>query len=476
MSIEESSAVYQPVTGQKVWWSIIEFGSSISSGVLDTYLVAFYLFTVLGEYTGPGAVERAAFIGAVVFFGKIIQGLANLPIAQISDRISTRWGRRRVFVLLGCIPWGISVFMLFFVPITMKSQFETSLILSIGWLAVWYIIYNIMNAAVINPYLAMLPEIAKTSIERTQYQQWRTFFTFFAIVIAAITWPLIGETLGAPLVGSLMIITALTMFLGSREDRNVKPATISFRESASTVLKNKAFRAYIATPMGWMAASSMALALLPIIVEGFFGINLDSEEVVPWIGLEPSIVMAIVSGIFVLTAVLAIPFVGFIQKRIGKKKSYLLYMVLFALFIGSLSLFGLIPGIPDRNLDPDGFFMFSFFQVIILILLTGIPAGGFSVMMYSVFSDVIDNDQFGSKERRESMYFAVQGVLDWGAASVGSLLLGISLAVFGSSDFGGVKDAGILGTGSLGIRVVLILAALIMLLAAYIFRKYPLED
>ena len=96
--------------------------------------------------------------------------------------------------------------------------------------------------------------------------------------------------------------------------------------------------------------------------------------------------------------------------------------------------------------------------------------------MYSVFSDVIDKDQFGSKERRESMYFAVQGVLDWRAASVGSLLLGISLAIFGSSDFGGAKDAGILGTGSLGIRVVLIMAALIMLLAAYIFRKYPLED
>ena len=73
MTIEEPTAVYQPVTGQKVWWSFIEFGSSISSGVLDTYLVAFYLFTILGEYTGSGAVERAAFIGAIVFFGKIIQ-------------------------------------------------------------------------------------------------------------------------------------------------------------------------------------------------------------------------------------------------------------------------------------------------------------------------------------------------------------------------------------------------------------------
>jgi GPH family glycoside/pentoside/hexuronide:cation symporter len=280
MSTEKTSIVYQPIWGQKQWWSLIEFGSSISSGVLDTYLIAFYMFNVLGNYLGPGAVIRAGLIGAVVFLGKIVQGFANLPVAQISDKFSTRWGRRRVFVLFGCVPWGISVFMLFFVPSTLIDTFETSLLLSIGWLAIWFVFYNIMNAAVINPYLAMLPEIAKTSLERTQYQQWRTLFTFLAIVITAITWPLIGETLGAPLVAGLMILTALIRFFGSKEDISVQPATISFKESATTVLKNQAFRRYIVTIMGWMAASGMALAMLPIFVEGLFGISLDSEEIV----------------------------------------------------------------------------------------------------------------------------------------------------------------------------------------------------
>ncbi|MFX0152644.1 MAG: MFS transporter, partial [Candidatus Hodarchaeota archaeon] len=127
MSDEKTRIVYRPIRGQKQWWSMIEFDSSISSGVLDTYLVAFYMFTVLGNYIGPGAVVRAGLIGAVIFLGKIIQGLANLPVAQISDRISTHWGRRRIFVLFGCVPWGISVFMLFVVPSTLIDIFETSL-------------------------------------------------------------------------------------------------------------------------------------------------------------------------------------------------------------------------------------------------------------------------------------------------------------------------------------------------------------
>ena len=105
------TSAYTPVRGQKLWWSMIELGSSISSAVLDTFVIGFYFFDVLGSYTGPGAVSRMFYLGLIVSLGKIIQGVANLPIAKVSDNISTRWGRRRVFVLFGCIPWGFSVFM-----------------------------------------------------------------------------------------------------------------------------------------------------------------------------------------------------------------------------------------------------------------------------------------------------------------------------------------------------------------------------
>ncbi len=474
MTVEVTRPDYTPVKGQHVWWSVIELGSSLSSGILDTFLVAFYFFDVLGEYTGPGAVERMFFIGAVVFFGKIIQGLANLPVAQISDRIRTRWGRRRVFVLFGCVPWGFCVFMLFSIPSMFPQLFSESLVFSIAWLTIWYIFYNIMNAAVINPYLAMLPEIAKGSKERTRYQQYRTLFTFLGMALAAIAWPILGEELGAPLIACLMIITALTMFLGSKEDERVEPTTISFKESASTVLKNPAFRSYIVTIMGWMAASGMLLAQLPIVVEGIFGLDMDSTEPISWIGLEASLIMAIVSGIFVITAIVSIPFIGKIQNKIGKKKSYQLFMVLFAVFASSIALLGFLPGTPSNGTDE--YYRFLFLQLVISILLAGMPAGGIVVLTYSVFADVIDNDHYGDKERRESMYFAVQGVLDWGAVSAGSLIMGIILAIFGSSDFGGVEDAGILGTGSLGIRVVALFAAAIMFLATWLFRKYPIED
>lgn len=464
---------YTPIKGQKLWWSSIEFGSSLSSGVIDTYIIAFYLFDVLGFYTGEEAIIRSAFIGTIMFVGKIVQGLANLPVAQISDKIQTRLGRRRIFVLIGFLPWGLSLYMLFGFPATNTSIFAidsfSAFTLGLMWLAIWYLVYNITNAVVINPYLAMLPEIAQTSLERTSYQQYRGIFTFMGMVLGAIVWPIVGPITGAPLVASVMIISALIMVIGSKEDPNISPVRVSFSKSVKTVLENNAFKSYIVTIMGWMAASGMLLASLPIVVEGMFGINLNESNVVSWIGLDSGLVMSIVSGSFVITALITIFFVSMIQRKLGKKKAFQLALFTFAIFTSTIIFVGLIPG---STFGTDSYYQLMFLQLMISILITGIPAGAIIVLLYSVFSDVIDNDPLG--ERRESMYFAVQGVLDWGAASLGTLLMGVILAIFGSSDYNSL-DKGILETGSLGIRVVVLAAAIIMLTSTWLFRNYPLE-
>ncbi|MFX0090807.1 MAG: MFS transporter [Candidatus Hodarchaeota archaeon] len=466
---------YSPFKGQKVWWSSLELGNTISTTVLDTFLVAFYIFQVLNAYTGEGAIIRSALVGAVIFIGKIIQGLANIPIAQISDKIQTRWGRRRIFMLLGCIPWALSVFMLFGGPFLFSNIFlvntTDAFFLGLIWLTFWFFLYNIFNAVVINPYLAMIPEIAKTSTERTNYLQIRGLFLVFGVIIGAILWPILEPETGALLVTLIMVITALTTFLGSREDPLVKPTTLSLKESINAIFQNKAFRKYIVTLMGWRAASDMLLALLPIIAVGMFNLDVNSQEIIPWLGIDSGIFIAILSGIFIVTSILMIPFVGRLQEKIGKEKAFLLYMFTLTLFIASFSLLGLFPGTPPNGTEE--YFQFLLFQFFISTLFIGFPVGGMLVLVYSVFSDVIDNDPLKDAEKRESMYFAVQGLLGGSAASIGSLTMGITLAIFGSSDFGGVKDAGLLGTGSLGIRVVAVIAALIMLLASWFFRKYP---
>ena len=102
------------------------------------------------------------------------------------------------------------------------------LVIAFGSCAHSYDTLNIMNAVVINPYLAMLPEIAKGSLERTRYQQFRTLFTFLGMVLAAILWPILGEELGAPIIAFLMILTALTMVLGSKEDENVEVSLFAY--------------------------------------------------------------------------------------------------------------------------------------------------------------------------------------------------------------------------------------------------------
>ena len=58
----------------------------------------------------------AAVWAAMVLASKIIDGLIDLPLASVTDRLKTRWGRRRPAILMGFVPMLIA-YLLFLVPL-----------------------------------------------------------------------------------------------------------------------------------------------------------------------------------------------------------------------------------------------------------------------------------------------------------------------------------------------------------------------
>ena len=47
---------------------------------------------------------------------KVIGGLSDLVVGQMTDNFLTRWGRYRPWLLLLAVPYGVSVFMVFSTP------------------------------------------------------------------------------------------------------------------------------------------------------------------------------------------------------------------------------------------------------------------------------------------------------------------------------------------------------------------------
>ncbi|MFX1284258.1 MAG: MFS transporter [Promethearchaeota archaeon] len=473
------TSAYKPARFQAFSWSIARFGDSIMGNVLSIFVILFYLQEVL---TRPSNFD-ALFVTIITFSAKLSEGLMNVPVARISDNIRTRWGRRRPFLLLAPL-WSLFFILVFWCPFK-----EDQILLVLVWLLITYGGFRWSNAAVINPHLALLPEIAPEKHQRTNYQAYKSFFQLIGTILGVLIFPILRSFIASnflindrttagiaaiPL-GIVAFLGMMVTFFGVRENENASLTYFGTIESFKATFKNATFfPSYLATAATVMLAEAMLLAAIPMI-----GVNI--------IGLNPDdIMVSLLSGLFVITAIAVIPFIVYFSKRMGKARLYYYCFLFFGILSWLTVLIGQIPFItpintveflPELVVSPD-WQSFVIIQTLLTVILVGIPVGGVIVLQYSVFADVIDVDEELTGQRRESMYFASQGVVDWFFAACGDLMLGILLFLFGREYYSPSfeTEAGILGTGPLGLLLVGPVAGTTLILGALLFRRYPLME
>lgn len=479
-----NASSYKPARFQALSWSIARFGDSIMGNVLSIFVILFYLEEVL---TQPSDFD-ALLVTIITFSAKLSEGLMNVPVARISDNIRTRWGRRRPFLLLAPI-WSLFFILVFWCPFT-----EDQITMILIWLLITYGGFRWSNAAIINPHLALLPEIAPEKHQRTDYQAYKTVFqltgTIIGVLIFLILRGFIGSTftiddrttavIAAFPLGIIAFLGMMVTFLGVRENENASLTHFGMIESFKATFKNRTFvPSYLATAATVMLAEAMLLAAIPMI--GVNAIGLDPED----------LMVSILSGLFVITTIGVIPFVVYMSKRIGKARMFYYCFLFFGILSWLTVLIGQIPSITPMNTvefipEEEGYKLitspdwqtFVIIQTFLTVILVGIPVGGVVVLQYSVFADVIDGDEKLTGQRRESMYFAAQGVVDWFFAAIGDLMLGVLLFLFGREYYSATveTEAGIFGTGPLGLLLVGPVAGTILILGALLFSRYPLME
>ncbi|MFW9904095.1 MAG: MFS transporter [Candidatus Thorarchaeota archaeon] len=474
---------YIPARFQRISWSIARFGDSVMGNVLSFFIILYYLEEVL---TLPSNFD-VLLVTIITFSGKFSEGLMNVPVARLSDNIRTRWGRRRPFLLLSPI-WSLFFILVFSCPFT---EDQVSLILL--WLLITYGGFRWCNAAIINPHLALLPEIAPEKDQRTDYQAYKTVFQLSGTIIGVLIFPILRNIIasfgvtGRPTaviatlpLGLIAFLGMMITFFGVRENENAILTHFGMIESFKATFRNKTyFPSYLATAAAVMLAEAMLLAAIPMI--GVDAIGLQSDD----------IMVSLLSGLFVITAIAVVPFIVYFSKRVGKARLFYYCFLFFGIFSWLTLLIGQIPFLTPVNTvqfipveggyelvtSPD-WQNFVIIQTLLTVFVVGIPVGGVLLLQYSVFADVIDVDEELTGQRRESMYFASQGVVDWFFAACGDLILGVLLFLFGREYSSPTleTEAGILGTGPLGLLLTGPVAGTILILGALLFRRYPLME
>ena len=379
---ERESAVKKLSIKTKFVYGLGDWGTSAATAARNLFWL-FFLVSVVGL--------QAQFAGTILLIGRIWDSINDPLIGTISDRISSRWGRRRPFLLFGAIPFGVTFFLLFFVP-----DIDSDIWLSVYYAAVFLIfdtIYTIVNV----PYAALTPELTEDYDERSSLAGWRIAIAILASLVAGATFRLLAEdVIAADLVDTMPVAEALQtgyavsagiwafsltippliLFFNIEEPANYGPVsgTIKPWRTIREVFRNRPFRLAALIYLLSFTAADIVVAVFVWFLVFYIGAGQGFD----------SIVIALVLG----TGFVTMPLTVKLMRRFEKRSTY----------IGAMAIYAIVLLIMSQI--PRG----GQIYVVVAALFAGFGYGAANVIPWAMVADVVDVDELSSGQRREGIY------------------------------------------------------------------------
>ena len=155
-------------TGKMWLFAAGQFGWSLLSGLISNWLVYFYqpdeASIAQGQtlFIPQGLVVFGIFtvIGGITAFGRLFDAFTDPCIASLSDRCTSKKGRRIPFLKWASLPLAVSTVLVFWSPVNRNS------VVNAVFLFVMVIMYYLSITAYCTPYNALLPELGHNQQER----------------------------------------------------------------------------------------------------------------------------------------------------------------------------------------------------------------------------------------------------------------------------------------------------------------------
>ena len=367
-----------------------------------------------------GIEPRLASLGALI---GIIWDAVNDPIIGVlSDRVKSKLGRRRPFLLYFAIPFGISFVMLWSAP-NWDSQIGL-----LTYVTLSFMISDTLVTLVGVPYLALTPDLTQDYDERTSLTSFRTVFQLLSAMVVVVAAPMIvdaviqnggtqqqgfmaaGAVFGAIGALPLLLIGIFVREKYSSEDQEEIP----FRETIRIAWQNVPFRYAVGIYMfNWSAVDMVAITfpffLLYWVAQGdllakitIFGVDLALESAF--------------FGTMMLSCVLFVPLWMWLSERFNKIQAYIGGMTAWILV--ELLIFTIQPG--ETN------------YLLLIASLAGIGVSAAYILPDSILPDVIEWDELRTGRRQEGIYYGIRTLI---RKLTGALVIFVTLQILGWSGY-----------------------------------------
>jgi GPH family glycoside/pentoside/hexuronide:cation symporter len=120
---------------------------------------------------------------------KMVGGMADLIMGQLTDRFNAAMGRYRPWLLFLAVPYGVSIFFAFTTP---QLGYDAKLV----WAYSTYILATLMTAGVGIPYISLISGLTSDPQERLSANGYRLFFAKIGAFMVTIIVPILAQRWG----------------------------------------------------------------------------------------------------------------------------------------------------------------------------------------------------------------------------------------------------------------------------------------
>jgi GPH family glycoside/pentoside/hexuronide:cation symporter len=420
----------------KVGYSLGDMGISISYFVVGFFFL-YYLTDIVGL--------DPYLAGLAFFIGKLWDGVNDPLMGILSDRTRSKYGRKRVFILFGAIPFGLSFILLWMIPLA--APVWAQFVLAILAMTLYATLYTV----VVVPYMALVPVVSDDYDERTQITGIRASLSTFGTILGGATALLISsftdELVGLRVITvTFGVFTTMMLIIAAQSVKNYEDGLsdenaimeYSWKQYFS-ILKDKNLQVLLGLKFLGAIATGTLSASLPYYAEHILGDQGKST-----IGL----------AIYVTVSALFIPLWNRLSQRNDKRQLLLIGTISTALVLLLIGFF----------VDADTLPLFYVGCVFL-----GIAMSSYLLIPYSLVPDLVDVYEYQTGERHESVFFGLWMTVHQLGISFAGLIFGISLGGFGYDGNAAVQTASALTAVKIGFGI---LPGFFFILAAGVLQMY----
>ncbi len=352
-------------------------------------------------------------MGVIFSASRIWDAVSDPLVGYLSDRTSSRFGRRRSWIIASIVPVGLAFVMVFSPPESLEGG------ALVAWMAVAIIgFYSAMTVFFV-PHLSLGAELSTDYHERSRLFGMRhAAYTFGSILsLVSFYFLILAEQQGHQAVRGLALELAIGSALATCG--LIAYAGLQLREPREYQGRVKAtpFQAFHDV---WRNSHARLLITVTFIEQvGSSAIGVLTLYIAQYVVGAPTRAPLFILC-YMVPSTLSVPLWIPLSRRFGKIHLWMFSMLLTGLSFGSMFALPFLGDITTKSA-----------YIAVAAVFAGLAAGCGGTISPSVQSDVIDYDEYMTGERKEGSYFAAWNFVYKGALGVMLLLTGFVLEFSG---------------------------------------------